>query len=174
MSVARTTARAAAPGVWVAVALVAAGTVVGAAVRAGLGPIFGQPHTVGGLSTILAVNLAGALILGIITELCVGGRRWQPLVKLAAGTGFCGGFTTYSTFAVDVALVQSHGPGQVVLLYLAATLFFGPPAALCGISLGAWLRPKLLGEALRGGRAGSTGGGHAGSAGRPETEGKDV
>lgn len=146
MTGARTTTRGAAPGIGVAVALVAAGTVVGAAVRAGLGPIFGQPHTVGGMSTILAVNLAGALILGIITELCVGGRRWQPMTKLAAGTGFCGGFTTYSTFAVDVALVGSHGPTEVVGLYLAATLFFGPPAALCGISLGDWLRPKLLGR----------------------------
>lgn len=142
-----TSARPATPATWMAVALVAAGTVVGAAARAALGPIFGQPHTVGGMSTILAVNLAGALILGIITELSVGGRRWQPITKLAAGTGFCGGFTTYSTFAVDVALVGSHGPAEVVGLYLAATLFFGPPAALCGIALGAWLRPKFLGRA---------------------------
>ena len=144
MTRAGTSARSAAPGTWTAVALVAAGTVVGAAARAGVGPIFGQPHTVGGMSTILAVNLAGALILGIITELCVGGRRWQPITKLAAGTGFCGGFTTYSTFAVDVALVGSHGPAEVVLLYLAATLFFGPPAALCGIALGGWPRPRVL------------------------------
>lgn len=154
MTRAGTTARPAAPGTWVAVALVAAGTVVGAAARAGFGSIFGQPHTVGGMSTILAVNLAGALILGVITELCVGGRRWQPITKLAAGTGFCGGFTTYSTFAVDVALVGSHGPFEVVLLYLGATLFFGPPAALCGIALGGWLRPRVLGPKKTEGGAG--------------------
>lgn len=154
MTRAGTTARPAAPGTWAAVALVAVGTVVGAAARAGVGPIFGQPHTVGGMSTILAVNLAGALILGIITELCVGGRRWQPITKLAAGTGFCGGFTTYSTFAVDAALVGSHGPFEVVLLYLGATLFFGPPAALCGIALGGWLRPRVLGPKKTEGGAG--------------------
>lgn len=154
MTRAGTTARPAAPGTWVAVALVAAGTVVGAAARAGFGSIFGQPHTVGGMSTILAVNLAGALILGVITELCVGGRRWQPITKLAAGTGFCGGITTYSTFAVDVALVGSHGPFEVVLLYLGATLFFGPPAALCGIALGGWLRPRVLGPKKTEGGAG--------------------
>lgn len=49
----------------------------------------------------LAVNVLGSLLLGLLSALAVSGGTAALL-----GTGFCGGFTTYSAFAV-----QAHGLG---------------------------------------------------------------
>ncbi|HTW16641.1 MAG TPA: CrcB family protein [Nocardioides sp.] len=49
----------------------------------------------------LAVNVLGSLLLGLLAALSVSGQLAALL-----GTGFCGGFTTYSAFAV-----QAHGLG---------------------------------------------------------------
>lgn len=127
------------PGLGLALVLVALGTALGALARGIVGAFLGQPFSVAGYTTILAVNLVGAFVLGIITELVGGRRGLAPHAKLALGTGFCGGFTTYSTFAMDVALVQVDGPPLNVLLYLVATMLVGVPAALSGIAVGAFL-----------------------------------
>ncbi|WP_333618303.1 fluoride efflux transporter FluC [Dietzia sp.] len=135
------------PGILVAIILVAAGTALGAVARGTVGAFLGQPHSVAGYTTIFTVNIVGAFVLGLITELTLGPRSWQPAARLALGTGFCGGFTTYSTFAVDVAIVQTEGPAIDVALYLAGMLVVGVPAALSGIAFGEFLRLRSVRKA---------------------------
>jgi CrcB protein len=95
------------------------------------------------LGTLL-VNVVGAFLLGLLLERLLregddlGARRD---LRLLLGTGFLGGFTTYSALATDaVELVAEHQPGRAVA-YGLGTLLLGGLAALVGLWCGARDRP---------------------------------
>jgi CrcB protein len=118
-------------------ALVAAGGAVGTAAREGLGLAI---PVVGGLPVaILVVNLLGAFVLGLLLEALlrqgpdVGGRR---LLRLTVGTGFCGGFTTYSTLAVGVAELLRAGSSGLGIGYALGSVLLGGLAAWSGVLVG--------------------------------------
>src|SRR6478672_12922157 len=64
------------------------------------------------------INVTGAFVLGVLLErLALGGadQGRRRLVRLAAGTGFLGGYTTYSTLAVDTVSLWRDGlPAEAV------------------------------------------------------------
>jgi fluoride exporter len=86
-----------------------------------------------------AVNVSGAFLLGLLLERLArtgpdDGRRRAG--RLLLGTGFLGGYTTYSTFALDtVTLTGSGGPVEA-LVYAATTMLAGLAAAAVGIAVG--------------------------------------
>ena len=90
----------------------------------------------------LLINLAGAFALGVLLESLArrgpdaGARR---LVRLGVGTGFLGGFTTYSAFALDGARLLLDGRAAEAAGYLAATVLGGAAATLAGVAGAAWL-----------------------------------
>ena len=77
--------------------LVAAGAAVGASLRYLVATRLDGAFPRG----TLAVNTVGSLLLGMLSALALSGSAWALLA-----TGFCGGLTTYSAFAV-----QAHGLG---------------------------------------------------------------
>jgi CrcB protein len=83
----------------------------------------------------LWVNVIGSFVLGVVVTLVTErwpGDRWlRPLVAV----GFCGGFTTFSTFAVEIDQRIRHGHTTTALIYLAASLLAGSGAALAGITV---------------------------------------
>lgn len=82
----------------------------------------------------LLVNLLGSLLLGLLTA-ATARQGMRPDVKLVLGTGFCGGFTTFSTASVEcVRLVQKKSVG-LALAYLLATA----AGCLATAALGYWL-----------------------------------
>ena len=87
----------------------------------------------------LGINVVGAFALGwLISALLRAGddAGWRRAVRLFAGTGVLGGFTTYSALAVDTdgLLLASHpGAGAV---YAVATVVVGAAASLAGMGLG--------------------------------------
>ncbi|MCM6762754.1 fluoride efflux transporter CrcB [Rathayibacter sp. ZW T2_19] len=91
----------------------------------------------------IAVNLVGAFLLGVLLEALARrgsdeGRRRS--LRLLLGTGFLGGFTTYSTFSLDtVSLLESDRVGEAALV-AAITLVLGTGAAVLGIALASRLR----------------------------------
>lgn len=119
-------------------AVVAAGGTLGTATREALSLAI---PGVGGLPlAILLINLAGAFVLGLLLEALLrlgpdtGGRR---LTRLAVGTGFCGGFTTYSTLAVGTAELLRHGATALALGYAVGSVLLGAVASWLGVLLGA-------------------------------------
>lgn len=128
-------------------ALVFIGGTAGTAGRHALGLWLPSP---GGLPiAILLANLLGAFLLGLLLEaLARGGEdeRHRRRLRLLLGTGFMGGFTTYSTLATDGMLLLASGAVPVGLGYVLGTVVLGTLATWCGITLGA----KLSGNAKAG------------------------
>ena len=85
-------------------------------------------------STFL-VNVIGSFVLGVILTLVV--ERWSPtrFVRPFAAIGFCGGFTTFSTFAVEIVQRGQHGHLSIAVAYLSASLVVGLAAAVAGITV---------------------------------------
>ena len=98
--------------------LVALGAAVGAPLR------FACAHHLDGRFPrgALLVNVAGSAVLGLCTALAISGAALALL-----GTGFCGGLTTYSAFAVQTVdrgtrVGAAYATATVALSLLAATL----------------------------------------------------
>jgi fluoride exporter len=87
------------------------------------------------------VNVTGSLLLGLIVTLVV--ERWPTtrFVRPFAAIGFCGGFTTFSTLAVEAAQRAQHGRVGLAAGYVVASLFAGVAAAALGMTLA---RGRLL------------------------------
>ena len=83
-----------------------------------------------------AVNLVGAFLLGALLEHLarrgpdVGRRR---ALRVTLGTGFCGGFTTYSALANDTDGLLRTGLVGHALAYAVGTLLLGVAATALGI-----------------------------------------
>ncbi|SDW27381.1 CrcB protein [Arthrobacter sp. cf158] len=124
---------------WRFIGIVAAGGVLGALARYGLGLVIPAPGA-WPLPT-LVINLTGALALGALLEGLsrsgpdVGNRR---VLRLALGTGFLGAYTTYSTLALDAVHLFAAGAAPAAAGYLLASLLGGAVATTAGIWLGAW------------------------------------
>ncbi|CAL9374342.1 FluC/FEX family fluoride channel [Streptomyces griseomycini] len=125
------------------VAVVALGGGAGAAAR--YAASLGWPAPAGGFPwTILWVNVVGCAAIGVLMVVITEVRAAHPLVRPFLGTGVLGGFTTFSTYAVDVRDLLVGGHAGAGLGYLAAT----PLAALAAV----WTAASAARRALRGRR----------------------
>ena len=82
----------------------------------------------------LAINIIGSFIIGVLTGLILKGSL-TPRAELLLKTGFCGGFTTFSTFMKESdTLFSSHLP-LTLILYLALSIVLGMIAVWVGYRL---------------------------------------
>jgi CrcB protein len=85
--------------------------------------------------TTLVINLSGSLAIGILIPLLTHlGGRWTSARPFLV-VGLLGGWTTYSTLAVDAVLLAQHGHVGTMIGYLAATVVGGLAAVLLGQSV---------------------------------------
>ena len=87
----------------------------------------------------MALNGVGSLLIGVFVGLRftrTGERRLTRNQYLLLGAGFCGGLTTFSTFAVDVATRLDEGAALSALALGAATPALAVVAAGVGYRLG--------------------------------------
>lgn len=73
----------------------------------------------------LTVNLAGCFLLGLLTAALARTQTLQPEWRLLLTTGFCGGFTTYSTFMSENFALMRSGQALGIAVYLGASLVGG-------------------------------------------------
>ncbi|MBD2764434.1 CrcB family protein [Kocuria sp. cx-455] len=119
---------------WTSLVAVFAGGSVGTGTREALTLAF--PASGGIPWTIFAVNLCGAFLLGVLLDALARrgpdrGRR--RLLRLLVGTGFMGGFTTYSAFAVNTACLLGAGEATAGIGHGLGTLLCGGLATWAGI-----------------------------------------
>ena len=84
---------------------------------------------------ILAVNLSGAFVLGLLFGLGVS-KAWPHWLAVGAQTGFIGAYTTYSTWALDLLTLARAGTRGQAVLNLVGSLVAGVLLAWAGVSLG--------------------------------------
>ena len=82
------------------------------------------------LGTILA-NVLGCFLLGFLTRMTPA----SDCLRLLFMTGFCGGFTTFSTFMNESLFIMRGGQMMLALLYIVTSLVFGLAAAWFGYQI---------------------------------------
>lgn len=86
------------------------------------------------LGTVL-INVSGSLVLGLITGLTLT-QAAPDALRLIAGTGFLGGYTTFSTASLETVRLIQEGRWWAAVLNGAGTLAVTVAAAAAGLLLG--------------------------------------
>ena len=95
------------------------------------------PHGFGALAwSTFVVNVTGSLAMGVLVVWVLSMTRPHPWLRPFLGVGVLGGWTTFSSYALDVHSMVRAGPGPVAAAYLVGSLVVGIVAVGLGISLG--------------------------------------
>jgi CrcB protein len=120
--------------------LIALGGAIGSVSRYALGrAVQGMVHHNFPLGT-LVVNVSGCLLIGVLAKFFMGSQTDLPL-RATLMIGFCGGFTTFSSFTLEsLALVQG-GEWARAALYVALSMVVCLVATAAGFAIGKPLNP---------------------------------
>ncbi len=108
--------------------LVLLGAALGAPARYLVNIAFKARHTSGFPWGTFTVNVSGSFLLGLIAASAASGNYLAFL-----GTGFCGAFTTYSTFAHETHLLARHGSRFRATLNALGSVTAGLAAVYLGL-----------------------------------------
>jgi fluoride exporter len=107
---------------------VAIGAAAGGVCRYYLGA-FVQQHTGATFPYgTLVINITGSLVLGFLLQYALTTQTWSVEFRALLTTGFCGGYTTFSTYSYETAMLLEDGEYQRAAVYalgsVAAALVF--------------------------------------------------
>jgi CrcB protein len=119
------------PGRLPVLGAIAVGGVLGAEARYGLGVAW--PHLAGNVPwATLVINVSGCVLIGVLMVLITERGPVHPLLRPLLGVGVLGGYTTFSTYAVDAVQLVAAGRMASAAGYVLAT----PVLAVLGVALG--------------------------------------
>ena len=81
---------------------------------------------------MLAINVLGSFLMGFLFIETIERLTISPYLRIGILTGFLGGFTTFSTFAMETLLLAEQGEEAKSVLYVALSLVLGLVAAFGG------------------------------------------
>ncbi|MFJ2787042.1 fluoride efflux transporter CrcB [Streptomyces sp. NPDC093249] len=85
--------------------------------------------------TTFAVNVSGCALLGVLMVLLTETMTApHPLLRPFLGTGFCGGYTTFSTYGLDTQRLLATGETERAVLYLGGTAVTALAAVWAGVT----------------------------------------
>lgn len=79
------------------------------------------------------VNLLGCFLIGLFYAVSEKANILTPEWRIALTTGFCGGFTTFSTFAYENVFLLKSGNYLLLCLYVAGSVLLGIAGVFAGI-----------------------------------------
>ncbi len=120
------------------VILVFLGGGLGSALRYGIGKWLNTPAATVPYGTLTA-NVLGSLIIGVVLGYAMRNAMLSQQMTLLLATGFCGGFTTFSTFAFENQTFLKNGDFLSFGLYTIGSFVL----ALGAIFLGLWIAKSL-------------------------------
>lgn len=80
----------------------------------------------------LFINLLGCFVIGLIAAIAAKTTSLSPRTVLFIKTGLCGGFTTFSTFALETETLIKTGHIGIAILYVALSVVVGVGLAFAG------------------------------------------
>ena len=112
---------------------VALGGALGSVSRFLLGPALQRAFNATFPVGTLFINVVGSLILGFVLGLAAEGVDVRPEARAFIAIGFCGGFTTFSTFSYEAVRLLEDGEGSRAALYVLASVVLSIGAAFIGL-----------------------------------------
>lgn len=73
----------------------------------------------------LTVNIVGSALIGLLYGMFAAHAQWSHPVHLFLTTGFLGGYTTFSAFSLDTALLHERGASGLAALYVGLSVIVG-------------------------------------------------
>ncbi|MGW0702157.1 fluoride efflux transporter CrcB [Streptomyces sp. NPDC002867] len=123
---------------WAVLAAISAGGAVGASARYGATRLW--PTAEGAFPwAVFWVNVLGCALIGVLMVLVSeGGRSAHPLVRPFLGVGVLGGFTTFSTYALDFTELLEREEAGTALAYAGGTVAGALAAVWAAASVTRW------------------------------------
>jgi CrcB protein len=87
----------------------------------------------------LVINITGSFLLGFIMRYALQTEMVNPETRALLTTGFCGGYTTFSTFTYETALMMEDGEYGRVALYVGASVAIALAGTFLGFAAASWL-----------------------------------
>jgi CrcB protein len=113
--------------------VISAGGVIGALARYGIGRAFPVAPGTFPWSTF-AINVIGCFLIGVLMAIVVHTSWTHPMGRPFLGVGILGGFTTFSTYAVDTVRLGQASEAGTAILYLFGTLLAAMLAVYVGLA----------------------------------------
>lgn len=110
------------------------GGFIGAVCRYLIGLIPLKEGTIFPIKTLI-INIVGSLIIGMIAALAVKNNSLNPRMILFIKVGLCGGFTTFSSFALETNDLMKNGNMTIACLYVILSIVLGVIAVFLGQSM---------------------------------------
>jgi CrcB protein len=115
---------------------VALGGALGSVLRFAVGAVVrGMPALAGLPWATLGVNVTGSLAIGALAGLIAGGNDITASMRAFVMVGVLGGFTTFSTFALESIELLQGGSALKAMTYASASVLLSIGAAALGFSL---------------------------------------
>jgi CrcB protein len=115
--------------------LVMLGSALGGGARYLLGPWVQQRTGAVFPTGTLVINVAGSLLMTFIFRYAMESAAIRPDVRIMLTTGFCGGFTTFSTFSYETVKLVEDGDWHRAAWYIVLSVVLSLAAAFAGLAL---------------------------------------
>jgi fluoride exporter len=113
---------------------VALGSALGGASRYLLGGLIQRLLDTTFPAGTLVINVSGSLLLGAILRYAVDTPTLSPEIRALLTVGFCGGYTTFSTFSYETVALFEDGEWAKAVAYVAASVLLSLIATFLGFA----------------------------------------
>ena len=87
----------------------------------------------------LVINITGSFLIGLFARYALQSATISPELRIFLITGFCGGYTTFSTFSYETIGLLTDGEYGRASLYVGTSVALALAATVCGIAAANWL-----------------------------------